>query len=318
MVVERERHRVALDVDGHVLGGLALVAGVDRELHALRVGVDVDAHDGHRRGDGRHAAERAKELLGVDGDRGRVGLGQELAVVGIGALGLARDIGGVAEGEDDLVGGGADEDLLGERRHGEHVMEDGAGDDERELRRGGLGCGIGLAHRQAVGVGGYEPQGVVCRGEQNALQDGARILLGGDAVDLVDHRGEYLARQLAGARELDFGELRPVLGVERVEPEERGEAGDGDGALAALEDHSGIGKVLHDALEELARDHGLARFLDVGRDLMADRDGEVVGLELERSVGSLDVDAGEQRDGRIAAHTLADDRKSGEERFLAN
>ena len=70
--------------------------------------------------------------------------------------------------------------------------------------------------------------------------------------------------------------------------------------------------------EELAGDHDLARLLHVGGDLVADRDGEVVGLELEHAVVGLDVDAREQRDGRVAAHPLAHDRKSGCKRALAD
>ena len=66
---------------------------------------------------------------------------------------------------------------------------------------------------------------------------------------------------------------------------------------SAIEGDRGVGQRLHDVGDDLARDDRLALLLDVGRDHMANRDGEVVRLELEGPLEGADIDAREDGKG---------------------
>ena len=106
-----------------------------------------------------------------------------------------------------------------------------------------------------------------------------------------------------------MGESGEVLMVEGLDGEGRRVAGDERRILVGLHVHGGVGEVLDDFGEQLARNDGLAFFLHERRNRVLDGKFQVGGLERESVALRVEQDAGEDGKRRARRHAFEHDHE---------
>ena len=219
--------------------------------------------------------------------------GNELLVIGVGALDLSAYEDRLAEGDENLVFGESNRDGIAREGQTADFIEGLTGDDGGEVVDIGVGNG-NLCNGKAVRVRCGERHDTIFDGEEDTGEDNARLIARDCLANAAHGIGKLRGRKHDGCRGIDLWEIGEVRRIERGEREGRVKAGDMCLLVLGADLDRCVGEALDDICKQLARDDATAGLLDVCAGSVFDRDFEIGRLEDEFAlIGCLEQDARE-------------------------
>ena len=302
--VEADLELLARVLDRERLRGLADVLRLRRDGELA-----VCEAQAQRRVSLRHQAGAADDLEQRDArsrDLDLEGLREKLLVVRELPVDAAAREPHVAGREDDVVLVHSELHVLGGAGEARELLERACGDDRVEL--GPARRERRLLHGQTIRVGRGHDQLVAFEADQNAGQDGPRLVSRRRAADLLD-RGEERAGVDLLQGDVERRESREVLGAVDVQPRRVLAGGDGKDALALVvcERDRLVGQEPNEIGEEASRDDDARVAFDLSLERRPDRDLHVGRGEGELPFLGVQQDPSEHLHGAASRHSTRHD-----------